>query len=112
MYAVRQRFDHHGIARPGSREGPGRFHGGFGDQPSAFLSDRARACFTESLGLASAAHGAIPEAHTCFGRIGSGDPDPARVAYFDEPKLIVDTGNSPQGLWLLPSGPARTVTPG
>ncbi|MFI2372093.1 hypothetical protein [Streptomyces sp. NPDC018833] len=45
-----------------------------------------------TLGNHSATHGAISEAHTCFGRISADDPDPAWVAYFDEPKLIVDTG--------------------
>lgn len=44
------------------------------------------------LGNHSATHTAISEAHTHFGRIGTADPDPAWVAYFDEPKLIVDTG--------------------
>ncbi|MBV7245686.1 helix-turn-helix transcriptional regulator [Streptomyces sp. MW-W600-10] len=45
-----------------------------------------------TLGNHSATHAAISEAHTYFGRISTGDPDPAWVAYFDEPKLIVDTG--------------------
>ncbi|MFF2567491.1 hypothetical protein [Streptomyces sp. NPDC058084] len=45
-----------------------------------------------TLGNHSATHTAISEAHTQFGRIGTGDPDPAWVVYFDEPKLIVDTG--------------------
>ncbi|MFF7363184.1 helix-turn-helix domain-containing protein [Streptomyces sp. NPDC008125] len=45
-----------------------------------------------SLGNRSAAHTAISEAHTFFGRISSGDPEPAWVSYFDEPKLIADTG--------------------
>ncbi|MFD5392850.1 hypothetical protein ACFWJW_01110 [Streptomyces sp. NPDC127097] len=45
-----------------------------------------------TLGNHSATHGAISEAHTCFSRISADDPDPAWVAYFDEPKLIVDTG--------------------
>ncbi|MFE4331552.1 hypothetical protein ACFRQM_19620 [Streptomyces sp. NPDC056831] len=45
-----------------------------------------------TLGNHSATHTAISEAHTQFGRISTGDPDPAWVAYFDEPKLIVDTG--------------------
>ncbi|TRV73976.1 hypothetical protein FKN01_25795 [Streptomyces sp. 130] len=45
-----------------------------------------------ALGNQSATHTAISEAHTHFGRISNGDPDPAWVAYFDEPKLIVDTG--------------------
>lgn len=45
-----------------------------------------------TLGNHSATRSAISEAHTCFGRISADDPDPAWVAYFDEPKLIVDTG--------------------
>ncbi|ARH91746.1 MULTISPECIES: hypothetical protein [Streptomyces] len=45
-----------------------------------------------ALGNHSATHGAISQAHTHFGRISADDPDPAWVAYFDEPKLIVDTG--------------------
>ncbi|MEU2021963.1 hypothetical protein ABZ565_07340 [Streptomyces sp. NPDC016469] len=45
-----------------------------------------------TLGNHSATHTAISEAHTQFGRISTGDPDPAWVAYFDETKLIVDTG--------------------
>lgn len=45
-----------------------------------------------TLGNHGATHTAISEAHTHFGRISTGDPDPAWVAYFDEPKLIVDTG--------------------
>lgn len=45
-----------------------------------------------ALGDKRAAHTAISEAHSQFERIRPGDPDPAWVAYFDEPKLIVDTG--------------------
>ncbi|MFD5203817.1 hypothetical protein ACFWM7_27565 [Streptomyces sp. NPDC058375] len=45
-----------------------------------------------TLGNHSATHTAISEAHTQFGRISTSDPDPAWVAYFDETKLIVDTG--------------------
>lgn len=45
-----------------------------------------------ALGNHGATHTAISEAHTQFGRISTCDPDPVRVAYFDEPKLIVDTG--------------------
>ncbi|MGW7492176.1 hypothetical protein [Streptomyces sp. NPDC054786] len=45
-----------------------------------------------ALGNQGATHSAISEAHTCFSRISANDPDPAWVAYFDEPKLIVDTG--------------------
>ncbi|MFE1574875.1 hypothetical protein [Streptomyces fradiae] len=45
-----------------------------------------------TLGNHSATHTAISEAHIYFGRIGADDPDPAWVAYFDETKLVVDTG--------------------
>ncbi|WP_432094040.1 hypothetical protein [Streptomyces sp. bgisy100] len=45
-----------------------------------------------TLGNQSGTHSAISEAHAQFGRTSTGDPDPAWVAYFDEPKLIVDTG--------------------
>ncbi|MCX0244326.1 helix-turn-helix domain-containing protein [Streptomyces drozdowiczii] len=45
-----------------------------------------------ALGDRGATHTAISEAHGQFGRISTGDPDPGWVAYFDEPKLIVDTG--------------------
>ncbi|MGK5628610.1 hypothetical protein [Streptomyces sp. URMC 123] len=45
-----------------------------------------------SMSNRSAAHSALAEAHTCFERISDQDPDPAWVSYFDETKLIVDTG--------------------
>lgn len=45
-----------------------------------------------TLGDRRATHTAISEAHSQFERIHEGDPDPAWVTYFDEPKLIVDTG--------------------
>jgi tetratricopeptide (TPR) repeat protein len=45
-----------------------------------------------SLGNRAATHGAIGEAHRHFEQIQQNDPDPAWVTYFDEPKLIVDTG--------------------
>ncbi|MFI8401802.1 hypothetical protein ACIGG5_16395 [Streptomyces sp. NPDC085463] len=45
-----------------------------------------------TLGNRSATHTAISEAHTHFGRIAPDDPDPAWVVYFDETKLVVDTG--------------------
>ncbi|MFJ4799991.1 hypothetical protein [Streptomyces murinus] len=45
-----------------------------------------------TLGNHGATHAAISEAHTHFGRISADDPDPAWATYFDEPKLIVDTG--------------------
>ncbi|MEV0282435.1 hypothetical protein AB0I22_39625 [Streptomyces sp. NPDC050610] len=45
-----------------------------------------------SMNNGRATHAAIAEAHRQFERISSADPDPAWVTYFDEPKLIVDTG--------------------
>lgn len=45
-----------------------------------------------SLGSRTATHEAIGEAHRQFEQIQHNDPDPAWVTYFDEPKLIVDTG--------------------
>ncbi|MCZ0974119.1 hypothetical protein O1L55_28345 [Streptomyces albulus] len=45
-----------------------------------------------SLGSRTATHAALAEAHRQFERIRTDDPDPYWVAYFDEPKLIVDTG--------------------
>ncbi|WP_371613980.1 hypothetical protein [Streptomyces sp. NBC_00454] len=45
-----------------------------------------------TFGDRTATHIAISEAHSQYGRITAGDPDPAWVTYFDEPKLIVDTG--------------------
>ncbi|WP_392900748.1 hypothetical protein [Streptomyces sp. LN699] len=44
------------------------------------------------LGDRKATHTAISEAHSQFEHICEGDPDPPWVTYFDEPKLIVDTG--------------------
>ncbi|MEV6382010.1 helix-turn-helix transcriptional regulator [Streptomyces sp. NPDC051773] len=37
-------------------------------------------------------HRAIAEAHRHFEQIRTSDPDPSWVTYFDEPKLLVDTG--------------------
>ncbi|GHF15108.1 hypothetical protein GCM10014715_83030 [Streptomyces spiralis] len=45
-----------------------------------------------TLGNRNATHTAIFDAHQQFKRIRQGDPDPAWVTYFDEPKLIADTG--------------------
>ncbi|MEU8757734.1 tetratricopeptide repeat protein [Streptomyces sp. NPDC048659] len=45
-----------------------------------------------TLGDRKSTHAAIAEAHGQFERIQPYDPDPAWVSYFDEPKLIVDTG--------------------
>lgn len=45
-----------------------------------------------TLGSRDGTHRAIGEAHRHFEQIRTTDPDPSWVAYFDEPKLIVDTG--------------------
>ncbi|MEU8975430.1 hypothetical protein AB0D11_40520 [Streptomyces monashensis] len=45
-----------------------------------------------SLGNRDSTHRAITEAHRYFAQIRPSDPDPSWVTYFDEPKLIVDTG--------------------
>ncbi|MFE6691475.1 hypothetical protein ACFVFQ_34015 [Streptomyces sp. NPDC057743] len=45
-----------------------------------------------TVGSRTATHAAISEAHRQFERIDTSDPDPAWVTYFDEPKLLVDTG--------------------
>lgn len=64
-----------------------------GSTPRVLAMLAMREAFAHAtLGNRSATHTAISEAHTHFGRISIGDPDPAWVAYFGEPKLIVDTG--------------------
>ncbi|SMF67766.1 hypothetical protein [Streptomyces sp. Amel2xC10] len=45
-----------------------------------------------TLGNRDSTHRAIGEAHRHFERIRAIDPDPSWVTYFDETKLIVDTG--------------------
>ncbi|MFF3691010.1 hypothetical protein [Streptomyces sp. NPDC002187] len=45
-----------------------------------------------TLGNQTSTHRAIGEAHRHFDQIQASDPDPSWVTYFDEPKLIVDTG--------------------
>ncbi|MDX2877078.1 hypothetical protein PV366_25930, partial [Streptomyces ipomoeae] len=45
-----------------------------------------------TLGNRDSTHRAIGEAHRYFEQIREGDPDPFWVTYFNEPKLIVDTG--------------------
>ncbi|MCX5157061.1 hypothetical protein OG914_24070 [Streptomyces sp. NBC_00291] len=69
------------------------------DQARAGTTPRVRAMLAmreafahAALGDRKATHTAISEAHSQFERIHEGDPDPAWVTYFDEPKLIVDTG--------------------
>ncbi|MGW0901384.1 tetratricopeptide repeat protein, partial [Streptomyces goshikiensis] len=67
------------------------------DQARAGTTPRVRAMLAmreafahATLGDRKATHTAISEAHSQFERIHEGDP--AWVTYFDEPKLIVDTG--------------------
>ncbi|QFQ98866.1 hypothetical protein F9278_24920 [Streptomyces phaeolivaceus] len=45
-----------------------------------------------TLGSHTATHRALGEAHRQFEQIQASDPDPSWVTYFDELKLIVDTG--------------------
>ncbi|MGW2826346.1 hypothetical protein ACWC24_35980 [Streptomyces sp. NPDC001443] len=45
-----------------------------------------------TLGNQTSTHQAIGEAHRQFEQIRASDPDPSWVSYFDELKLIVDTG--------------------
>ncbi|WP_415950109.1 helix-turn-helix domain-containing protein [Streptomyces sp. KLOTTS4A1] len=45
-----------------------------------------------TLGNRDGTHQAIRDAHHHFEQARTSDPDPSWVAYFDEPKLIVDTG--------------------
>jgi tetratricopeptide (TPR) repeat protein len=45
-----------------------------------------------TLGDRTATHAALDEAHRQFEQIQKTDADPAWVSYFNEPKLIVDTG--------------------
>ncbi|RVU16244.1 hypothetical protein EOT10_36840 [Streptomyces antnestii] len=45
-----------------------------------------------TLGNRDSTHRAIGEAHHQFGQIQTSDLDPSWVTYFNEPKLIVDTG--------------------
>ncbi|MFD8914368.1 hypothetical protein [Streptomyces sp. NPDC059575] len=67
--------------------------GARGTTPRVLAMLAMREAFAHAtLGNHAATHTAISEAHTQFGRIDTADPDPAWVAYFDEPKLIVDTG--------------------
>ncbi|MFF9312031.1 hypothetical protein ACF1BS_14085 [Streptomyces sp. NPDC014748] len=59
-----------------------------------------------AIGNQAATHRAIGEAHRHFEQIKSSDPDPSWVTYFDEPKLIVDTGIAHGRL-----GEAKTAEP-
>ncbi|MFI0785354.1 hypothetical protein ACH4Q6_07135 [Streptomyces lydicus] len=67
--------------------------GGAGSTPRVQSMLAMREAFAHaSLGSRAATHTAISEAHRQFELIRTDDPDPAWVSYFDEPKLIVDTG--------------------
>ncbi|MGV9320427.1 helix-turn-helix domain-containing protein [Streptomyces sp. NPDC003660] len=67
--------------------------GARGTTPRVLAMLAMREAFAHAtLGNHTATHAAISAAHRHFELIGAGDPDPAWVTYFDEPKLIVDTG--------------------
>ncbi|WP_438828763.1 hypothetical protein [Streptomyces klenkii] len=80
---------------------------GHGGTPRVMSMLSMREAFAHaSLNNHAATHAALAEAHRQFEQISSGDPDPAWVTYFDEPKLIVDTGIAHGRL-----GDARTAEP-
>ncbi|MFD4144185.1 hypothetical protein [Streptomyces sp. NPDC058572] len=65
----------------------------FGTTPRVHSMLSLREAFAHAaLGSKNATHEAIAEAHRQFEQIRASDPDPAWVAYFNESKLIVDTG--------------------
>ncbi|MFJ4004290.1 helix-turn-helix domain-containing protein [Streptomyces sp. NPDC090023] len=67
--------------------------GARGTTPRVLAMLAMREAFAHAtLGNHIATHAAISAAHRQFELISAGDPDPAWVAYFDEPKLMVDTG--------------------
>ncbi|MGW1074247.1 hypothetical protein [Streptomyces sp. NPDC002537] len=67
-----------------------RWHGG---TPRVMSMLSLREAFAHaSMNNRSATHAAIKDAHSHFERISDTDDDPSWVTYFDEPKLIVDTG--------------------
>ncbi|MGA5130468.1 hypothetical protein ACPCTO_11730 [Streptomyces olivoreticuli] len=67
-----------------------RWHGG---TPRVMSMLSMREAFAHaSMSNRSATHAAIKDAHSHFERISGTDDDPSWVTYFDEPKLIVDTG--------------------
>ncbi|MFH8566863.1 hypothetical protein [Streptomyces sp. NPDC017993] len=68
-------------------------HTGMGSTPRLLSMLSMREAFAHAaLGSQTATHRAISEAHRQFELIDAKDPDPAWMFYFDEPKLIVDTG--------------------
>ncbi|MFE6366025.1 hypothetical protein ACFVP3_39490 [Streptomyces sp. NPDC057806] len=65
----------------------------FGTTPRVLSMLSMREAFAHAtLGSRTATHQAIGEAHRHFEQIQASDPDPSWVTYFDELKLIVDTG--------------------
>ncbi|MDX2601663.1 helix-turn-helix transcriptional regulator [Streptomyces caniscabiei] len=65
----------------------------FGTTPRVLSMLSMREAFAHAtLGSHTATHRAIGEAHRQFEQIQESDPDPSWVTYFDELKLIVDTG--------------------
>ncbi|WP_328772502.1 helix-turn-helix domain-containing protein [Streptomyces sp. NBC_00286] len=68
-------------------------HSAAGTTPRVLSMLAMREAFAHAtLGNQTATHTAISEAHRQFEQSTPNDPDPAWVTYFDEPKLIVDTG--------------------
>ncbi|MHA5051576.1 hypothetical protein [Streptomyces sp. SD15] len=68
-------------------------HAADGTTPRVLSMLSMREAFAHAaLGNRTATHASITEAHRHFERIQPIDPDPAWVSYFDEPKLLVDTG--------------------
>ncbi|MFJ6747984.1 hypothetical protein ACIQNI_07280 [Streptomyces sp. NPDC091266] len=66
---------------------------GAGSTPRVLSMLAMREAFAHAaLGSRTDTHKAISEAHRQFEHVGASDPDPAWAFYFDEPKLIVDTG--------------------
>ncbi|GAA2285892.1 MFS transporter [Streptomyces ruber] len=64
-----------------------------GNTPRVLSMLSMREAFAHAtLGDRDSTHRAIGEAHRHFEEIRASDPDPSWVTYFDEPKLIVDTG--------------------
>ncbi|MEV6671686.1 hypothetical protein [Streptomyces sp. NPDC051162] len=67
-----------------------RWHGG---TPRVMSMLSMREAFAHAaMNNRTATHAAIKDAQSHFGRISDSDDDPSWVAYFDETKLIVDTG--------------------
>ncbi|MDI3424297.1 helix-turn-helix domain-containing protein [Streptomyces luteolus] len=68
-------------------------HSALGKTPRVLSMLSMREAFAHAtLGNRDDTHRAIGEAHRYFGEIQPDDDDPSWVSYFNEPKLIVDTG--------------------